>query len=73
MRQALVSTLETYLPLDLQGRELDDETLWDILLYASVNGTTIESACSEWDEVPSSNTVRDHLRGGPRSVLLWGV
>ena len=62
MRQALVCTLKTHLPLGVEGQELDDEMLWDILLYASVNGTTIESACNELADVPSGNTVRPHLQ-----------
>ncbi len=62
MRQALINTLKRHLPLEIQGRELDDEMLWDILLYASVNGTMIESACNELDDVPAGNTVRDHMR-----------
>ena len=62
MRQALLHILSRTLSLDIQGRELDDETLWDILLYASVNGITLERACSELDAVPSGNTVRDHVR-----------
>jgi len=62
MRQALLHILSRTLSLDIQGRELDDETLWDILLYASVNGITIERACSELDAVPPGNTVRDHVR-----------
>ena len=32
MRQALLDILIRTLSLDIQGRELDDETLWDILL-----------------------------------------
>ncbi len=62
MRQALLHILSRTLSLDIQGRALDDETLWDILLYASVNGITIERACTELDAVPSGNTVRDHVR-----------
>jgi len=62
MRQALLHILSRTLSLDIQGRALDDETLWDILLYASVNGITIERACNELDAVPSGNTVRDHVR-----------
>ena len=62
MRQALIGPLIRSVSLDIQGRELDDETLWDILLYASVNGTTIERACNELDSVPPGNTVRDHVR-----------
>ena len=62
MRQALIRILTGTVSLDIQGRELDDEKLWDILLYASVNGITIERACNELDAVPSGNTVRDHMR-----------
>ena len=62
MRQALMRILTGTVFLDIQGRALDDETLWDILLYASVNGITIERACNELDAVPPGNTVRDHVR-----------
>lgn len=63
LRQALIGTLKTHLPLDLDGQALDDEKLWEILLYASVNGIAIESACNALAEVPSGNTVRAHLQG----------
>ena len=62
MRQALQRILQIHLPLGLEGQDLDDEMLWDILLYASVNGITIESACNELAGVPSGNTVRSHLQ-----------
>lgn len=61
VRNAILSTMETHLPLGVQGRDLDDEKIWDILMYASVNGTTIESACNELADTPSGNTVREHL------------
>jgi len=61
VRSAILSTMETHLPLGIQGRKLDDEKVWDILMYASVNGTTIETACHELAETPSGNTVRAHL------------
>ena len=63
LRQALIGTLKTHLPLDLEGQALDDEKLWEILLYASVNGIAIESACNTLADVPSGNTVRAHLQG----------
>lgn len=46
LRQALIGTLKTHLPLAVEGQELDEEKLWEILLYASVNGVAIESACN---------------------------
>ena len=62
LRQRLIGTLKKHLPLDLEGQELDDEKLWEILLYASVNGIAIESACNQLEHVPSGNTVRAHLQ-----------
>ena len=60
VRSALVSLLLDALPLDLDARDLDEETLWDILLYASFHQTTIESACLELG-VCSGTTTRNHL------------
>ena len=62
MRQMMQQILQKHLPLGIEGQDLDDEMLWDILVYASVNGTTIESACTELAGVPSGNTVRPHLQ-----------
>ena len=64
MRQAIRCILQTHLPFGIEGQELDDQMLWDILLYASVHGISIESACSELAGVPSGNTVRSHLQAG---------
>ena len=62
VRQAMIDTLEKHLPLELQARSLDESLLWDLLLYASVHNTTIESACNELAQAPSGNTVREHLQ-----------
>jgi|TARA_B100001971_G_C18181076_1_gene532820 putative transposase len=61
VRSAILGTMETHLPLGIQGRDLDDEKVWDILVYSSVNGTTIEGACNELADSPSGTTVRTHL------------
>jgi hypothetical protein len=57
---ALVKLLRETLPVELDARALDEETLWDILLYASFHQTTIESACLELG-VSSGTTTRNHL------------
>jgi putative transposase len=61
VRRALADTLTTYLSLDIAGRDLDAPMLWDILIHASVQQATIETACTELDGAPSGNTVREHL------------
>ena len=60
VRSALISPLIDALSLDLDARDLDEETLWDMLLYASFHQTTIESACLELG-VSSGTTTRNHL------------
>jgi DDE family transposase len=62
VRTALLNLLAAQLPLGIEGRDLDDATVWDLLIYASVHGTTIEAACTEL-ETASGNTVREHLNG----------
>jgi hypothetical protein len=61
LRKAIVEVACHNVPLGIVGRELDDERVWEILGYAAVNQTTIESACQELDGAPSGNTVREHL------------
>lgn len=60
IHNALLNLLEAHLPLGIEGRHLDDAAVWDILIYASVHGLTIEAACTELASV-SGNTVREHL------------
>ena len=61
VRQALESVLTTYLSLNIAGRDLDEPMLWDILITASIQQTTIEAVCTELEGAPSGNTVREHL------------
>jgi hypothetical protein len=61
LRNAIAEVACPNVPLGIVGRELDDERLWEILGYAAVNQTTIESACQELASAPSGNTVREHL------------
>lgn len=61
LRDAIWQVTQPHLPLGIEGRELDDERMWEILTYASVNQLTMESACHELHTAPSGNTVRAHL------------
>lgn len=61
VRKAILDTLTAKVPLGIQGRHLDDESVFDILTYASINGIAIESACNELAGTPSGNTVREHI------------
>ena len=61
LRRAIAEVACPNIALGIVGRELDDDRLWEILGYAAVNQTTIESACQELAQAPSGNTVREHL------------
>lgn len=57
-------TLKDYFPLSIDGHKYTDETIFHILVKASVNANTIEDTCDQLEEAPSSNTVRYHLKEG---------
>lgn len=61
VRDALIDTLTTYVALDVHGRDLDEARLWEILIKAAVQQTTIETVCTESADAPSGNTTREHL------------
>jgi putative transposase len=61
LREAVLQVAREHIPLGINGRDLNDEGVWEILMYASVNQLTIESACQELEQAPSGNTVREHL------------
>ncbi len=58
---ALLDTLQACVPLEIDGRRLDEAKLWDILIHSATNRTTIEASCTELNCGCSSNTVREHL------------
>ena len=61
LKVAIMEVMGEHLGLGIEGRDLNDEMLWEILLYASVNRTTIHSTCNELESVPSGNTVSAHV------------
>jgi Transposase DDE domain len=62
IRDVILKVVQQHVPLAVAGGDPDDSWLWEILLYASVNGTTIESACNELRDAPSGNTTREYLQ-----------
>ena len=61
VERALSQVLTETLGLKIDGRDLDARLLWRLLLTASLQRGTIESACTEFPVV-SGNTVRAHLQ-----------
>ena len=55
-------TLQAHFELEREGCAYGAEDIWDVLLAAAVERTTVETICDEL-EGPSANTVRDALKG----------
>jgi putative transposase len=69
--QALLTLLQPRLPLALANTRITAEDLLEVLAYASVHQTSLETACLELDGAPSGNRVREVLHAAlpARSVL----
>ncbi len=62
VREAILQVAQAQVPLTVVGAAADDSWLWEVLLYASVNRTTIESACNELRDAPSGNSTREYVQ-----------
>ena len=59
--QALLALLEPRLPLVLRETRITAEELLEVLAYASVHQTSVDTACLELAAAPSANRVREVL------------
>ncbi len=59
--QALLTVLQRWVPLDLKKTRITAEVLLNVLAYASVHQTSIDTACLELGTAPSANRVREVL------------
>src|SRR5512143_390793 len=68
---ALLTLLQQRLPLALANTRITAEDLLEVLAYASVHQTSLETACQELDQAPAGNRVREVLHAAlpARSVL----
>ncbi len=55
-------TLQAHFQLEREGCIYGAEDIWDVLLAAAVERTTVETICDEL-EGPSANTARTAIRG----------
>ena len=59
----LVNTLSTTFPIELGANaEITAEDLWEILVGATANGSSISELCNRSEDAPSANDVLYHLR-----------
>ncbi len=59
--QGLTHILQKHLPLDLQKTRITPAEAYQVLAYAAVQGTTVESACAALPQAASGNRVREVL------------
>jgi putative transposase len=59
---ALTDVLQKYLPLTLQHTRITPAEAYQVLAYAAVRGTTLESACAALPQAASGNRLREVLR-----------
>jgi putative transposase len=62
VHQLIQETLQAHFQLERGGCAYGPEDIWDVLLAAAVERTTVETICDEM-EGPSANTVRNALKG----------
>jgi hypothetical protein len=60
--QALLALLQRRLPLGLHETRITEQELFEVLAYASVHQTSIDTACQELESAPSANRVREVLK-----------
>ena len=55
-------TLSQHIKLQANGEKSSPDKIWDVLLSAAANNSSIERECSEHEIAPSPNTVRGVLK-----------
>lgn len=71
--QALLTLVQPRLSLELAHTRVTEADLLEVLAYASVHHTSVETACQELDQAPSGNRVREVLHAAlPARPVLQG-
>jgi hypothetical protein len=61
VRCQTMKTLTEHISLNAHGYRCTTEMVLDVILKASAEGSSIEAACEDLEEVVDSNTIRDYL------------
>ncbi|MCP4207783.1 MAG: transposase [Shimia sp.] len=54
--------LQEHFELDMSRRDYEASDIWDVLVAAAVQHTTVETACGLLEDAPSPNTVRQAVK-----------
>jgi putative transposase len=72
-RQATLDRLTTYLPIHAAGYACSTETVLDVLIEAAISRQTIETTCTQLDQIVDGETVRGYLNEQLRVNDLYGL
>lgn len=61
IRHQTMKTLKKHLSIQADGYRCQTEMMFDVLLKASAESSSIEAACSDLKDVADSNTIRENL------------
>jgi len=61
IRDYTMKTLTNHITLEANGYRCTPEMIFDVILKASAERSSIEAACDDLEEVAASNTIRDYL------------
>jgi putative transposase len=56
------NVLQEYFELDMSSSDYEASDIWDVLVTAAVQQTTVETACGLLEQAPSANTVRNAVK-----------
>jgi putative transposase len=56
------NVLQEYFELDMSHSEYEASDIWDVVVTAAVQQTTVETACGLLERAPSANTVRNAVK-----------
>lgn len=62
MYELTSEVLQEYFELDMSRRDYEASDIWDVLVTAAVQQTTVETACGLLERAPSANTVRNAVK-----------
>jgi hypothetical protein len=71
-RQATIEHLREHLPLNVNGTKVTTEMVLEMLVYAAVNGQSIEASCAALVGSADSNTLRDEVKQGEQEPCVRG-
>ena len=71
VRQAVLNTLKEHLSLETEGHRCTTDMMWNVLLKAAVDRSSLHAACADLEQVASSNRLREQLNQALDVADLW--